>query len=228
MKKLERPTRILIAMVAIPILLYAGLAIYIHVTPEPEPVYLGHSDGDLQLGQVWEEEGAFQIQMTDVVIGDVDENGIRQCEAVFQVTNENVVAHKKSNTMLVYQFAKDSDNAYRITHGSYNHEERMAKIDEEYEEYRSRLKDVMEIWFRAEAMIDKDGVWKDQVKSTELSELAIEKGETATFRYGFTIRESVKHLRFHFNVLASKNHSEQYHGWYIANVDDILSDQAAT
>ena len=69
MKNFNRSTRILFAIIAIPILLSIGFALYVWIMPEPEPTYLGHSDGDLALGEVWNEEGAFQICVTDVIIG---------------------------------------------------------------------------------------------------------------------------------------------------------------
>jgi len=220
MKKLERSTRILFAIIAILILLFIGFVLYVWIMPEPEPTYLGHSDGDLALGEVWNEEGAFQICVTDVIIGDVDETGMRQCEAVIEVTNENVVAHKRSNTMLLYKFAKDSENAYRISHGSYNLEERLAKIETEYAPYNERLSNVMEIWFSVSDNIEVNGVIYDSIeKSNELSEFVVEKGQTATFRYGFRAREHMDVLQMRITVLASKNHGQQYHGSYKVDYD---------
>ena len=52
MKNVDRPTRMFFAIIAIPILLYVGLVLYVWIMPEPEPTYLGHSDGDLALGEV--------------------------------------------------------------------------------------------------------------------------------------------------------------------------------
>ena len=220
MKNVDRPTRIFFAIIAIPILLYVGLVLYVWIMPEPEPTYLGHSDGDLALGEVWNEEGAFQICITDVIVGDVDETGMRQCEVVIEVTNENVIAHKRSNTMLLYKFAKDSENAYRISHGSYKLEERLDKIDTEYEEYHGSLKKVMEIWFSVSDNIEIDGVIYDTIeKSNELSQFVVEKGQTATFRYGFSARENMDVLQMNITVLASKNHDQQYHGRYKVDYD---------
>ena len=220
MKNFNRSTRIVFAIIAIPILLSIGFMLYVWIMPEPEPTYLGHSDGDLALGEVWNEEGAFQICVRDVIIGDVDETGMRQCEAVIEVTNENVVAHKRSNTMLLYKFAKDSENAYRISHGSEKLEERLDKIDTEYEAYYGSLKNVMEIWFSVSDDIEINGVIYDSIKkSNELSEFVVEKGKTATFRYGFRAREHIDVLQMHITVLASKNHGQQYHGSYKVDYD---------
>ena len=46
-----------------------------------------------------------------------------------------------------------------------------------------------------------------------------QKGQTATFRYGFRAREHMDVLQMHITVLASKNHDQQYHGSYKVDFD---------
>ena len=219
MKKLERSTRILIAIICIPLLLFAGVVLYVAIVPEPTVTYLGHSDGDLELGDVWNEEDAFQIKVVDVIIGEVDETGRRQCEAILEVKNENVVAHKHSSGMQIYKFAKDSEHAYRISHGSYQLEEKLEKIETYFEPYDGKLSNVMEIWFSVHDNIEVDGVIYDTIEdSNELKQFVVEKGQVATFRYGFTAREHLDVLQMNIKVLASKNHDQQYTGYYKVNV----------
>lgn len=204
----------LVAMIVM-VLVFTVPILYVAIVPDPQVTYLGHSDGQLQMGQVWEEDGAFEIQLVDVIVGAVEADGMRQCEAILQITNENVVAHKKFNTMLVYQCAKDSDNAYRIRHGSSKLEGYSEPDDTLYAVYPERLEDVMEVWVSVCDTVEVDGFIYDTIENGDaLHQFAVEKGQTATFHYGFRAREHMDVLQMDITVLASKNHDKQYKGSY--------------
>ena len=181
--------------------------------PGENPDYLSW-DVDVSVDEPWINE-AFEIEISDVQIGNADENGMRHCEFILKVVNHDVVTHRSSRDLMTFvQYESDSVDAYRGSHGT-------TEPDEVGEKPEKTVKKVMEIWTN---LHEQDG--NNKIIEHGLPYLFIEKGKTAFYVYQASVSESVEYITLTLQVHNNKKHTQQYRREYILNVDDYLNDTA--
>ncbi len=184
---------------------------FIFGIPDADTDYLSW-DTEVSVEEPWINE-AFEIEITNVQIGSIDENGMRPCEIIMKVVNHDIVTHRSSRDLMTFSHYKsDSIDAYRGGHGSRDADE----IGEKPEE---TVKNVMEIWTD---IYEQNS--NEKIIEHGLTSLFVEKGRTAFFVYQASVPETVEDMTLTLQVCANKKHNEQYRREYIINIEDYLNE----
>ena len=193
----------------------------------PFPVYLNKDVGKesfsvpLSVGEDWEEDG-FTVQLSDVQIGEIDENGMRLCEFTVQMKNENMVTCKNSRKLKGFvHFNRDSEHAYRQAAG-YTEEWKKENTTKP----EKPVKDIMEVYFGMSIQVEKN-TWHTP-KNSEPAQLLIPKGAEAVYRYQIMISEDPIAVEPYFQIFVDKNKNEQYLKKYQFNPADYIESNEVT
>lgn len=206
---------VFVAAMALMILIPYGYVAYglIFGFPDEDMDYLSW-ETDVSVDEPWINE-AFEIEISNVQIGDVDANNLRPCEIIMKVKNHDVVTHRSSRDLMTFvQYESDSVDAYRGSHET-------TEPDEAGEKPKKAVKKIMEIW----TDLYEEGGNKKIIKHG-LTSFFVEKGKTAFFVYQASVPETTEYMTLTLQVSTNKKHNNQYRREYILNINDYLNDTA--